>query len=88
MIRTSIIIKRYSIHDFDESIVQTGVPTNAPAMFDVELSIEYTIKTQFLRINLTVSKDRFHSSTLIKMAWQFQLVIDQLFSLISIIEVL
>ncbi|UJR19788.1 hypothetical protein I4U23_022922 [Adineta vaga] len=74
--RTSII-EPYSIHYLDENLAQIGIPTNAPAMFDIELSMEYLTKTYSLRTNLSVSNELCDSSTLIKMARQFQLVVEQ-----------
>lgn len=73
------IIQSYSIHNLNESSGLMGVPRVAPVMFEMELSMEYMVQTDSLRVNMMGSSDLFCSSTLIKMGRQFQLLVDQLF---------
>ncbi|CAF4097549.1 unnamed protein product, partial [Adineta steineri] len=81
----SCILEPYSIHDLNDNGTHIGIPIKTSAMFDMELSIEYMIKTQTLRMNLTVSNDLFESSTLISMTRRFQYLIEQLFLSTSIV---
>ena len=73
------IIQSYSIGDLNDSMEHTGVPRVAPVMFEMELSMEHRVETESLRVNMMVSSDLFHSTTLIKIGRQFQLLVEQLF---------
>lgn len=78
------VIEPGSVHSFNENVQQIGLPTNAVAMFDMTLSMEYNPKIHSLRAELTASSDLFHSSTVLNMARRFHHMIEQLSSSVSV----
>ncbi|CAF3771336.1 unnamed protein product [Rotaria magnacalcarata] len=60
-----------------------GAPKIAVAMFDMTLSLEHIVETNSLNAELIGSSDIFDSTTLANMARRFQLIVEQLFSPIS-----
>ena len=56
------------------------MPTSAVAMFDLTLSLDYTVETHSLRGELIGSSDLFDSATVVKIARRYLLLVEQLFS--------
>jgi NRPS condensation-like uncharacterized protein len=73
------VIEPCSIYCFNDNVMETGVSTNAAAMFDMTLAMEYMVETHSLRAELTVSSDLFDSATAVNIATRFQLMVEQLF---------
>ena len=74
------VINPWSVSDFDHHAATFGTLTNTMSMFDMTLSLEYTVETQSLRAQLVGSSDLFDPTTIINIARQFQFIVEQLFS--------
>lgn len=81
------VIEPYSIRCLNDNVSQNGMPISAVAMFDLELSIEYIAELNSLRAQLIASSDIFDASTVVRMAQQFQLIVEQLFSSASMVMI-
>jgi non-ribosomal peptide synthetase component F len=77
------VMELCSIYCLSDNSMQIGISTNTAAMFDMTLSMEHIIATHSLRAQFTVSSDLFDSATTVNMAKRFQLIVEQLFSPIS-----
>jgi len=72
------VIEPWSMPCLNDDTMQIGAPTNAVAMFDVTLSMEYIVARRSLRAELIASSDLFDSTTVITMARGFQIAVEQL----------
>ncbi|CAF4860286.1 unnamed protein product, partial [Rotaria socialis] len=78
-----VMIESCSLSSLKNTSVQIGIPKIAVAMFDMTLSLEHIVATNSLHAELISSSDLFDSITLVNMARRFQLIVEQLFSPIS-----
>jgi hypothetical protein len=81
----NLSIDPWTISRLNNSTVAIGMSTNTVSMFDMTLSMEYTVETHTLRAELLASSDLFDSITIMNIAHRFRLLVEQLLSSSSII---
>ena len=82
----ALSIDFWPISRLNQDSTLVGKPVNAMSMFDMSLSLEYTMETNALRAELIASTDLFDSTTISNIAQRFQLIVEQLFSPSTIVQ--